>query len=41
MVEQYVDSQVAVITLADGPHGNLLDPEGLVELASALERSAG
>ena len=41
MVEQYVDSQVAVITLVDGPHGNLLDPEGLAELASALERSVG
>lgn len=41
LVEQYVDSQVAVITLVDGAHGNLLGPEGLAELSSALERSLG
>ena len=39
LVEQYVDSQVAVITLNDGEHGNLLSPEGLEELASAFDRS--
>jgi enoyl-CoA hydratase/carnithine racemase len=39
LIEQYVDSQVAVITLNDGKHGNLLSPEGLEELASAFDRS--
>jgi enoyl-CoA hydratase/carnithine racemase len=39
LIEQYVDSQVAVITLNDGEHGNLLSPEGLDELAAALDRS--
>jgi enoyl-CoA hydratase/carnithine racemase len=38
-VEQYVDSQVAVITLNDGEHGNLLSPEGLAEVASAFDRT--
>ncbi|HUI70315.1 MAG TPA: enoyl-CoA hydratase/isomerase family protein [Spirochaetia bacterium] len=38
-VEQYVDSQVAVITLNDGEHGNLLGPESLGELAAAVDRS--
>jgi enoyl-CoA hydratase/carnithine racemase len=40
-VEQYVDSQVAVITLCDGEHGNLLGPESLNELAAAIIRSQG
>jgi enoyl-CoA hydratase/carnithine racemase len=39
-VEQYVDSHVAVITLSDGPHGNLLGPEALGELAGAIDRSS-
>ena len=39
LIEQYVDSQVAVITLNDGAHGNLLSPEGLEELASAFDGS--
>ncbi len=38
-VEQYVDSHVAVVTLADGARGNLLGPEMLEELASAISRS--
>ena len=38
-VEQYVDSQVAVITLNDGENGNLLDPESMGELAAAVRRS--
>ena len=38
-VEQYVDSQVAVITLNDGEHGNLLSPEGLAALASAFDHT--
>ena len=38
-VEQYVDSQVAVITLNDGENGNLLGPESLEELAAAVHRS--
>lgn len=41
LVEQYVDSQVAVITLAGGRQGNLLNPESLEELAAAFERSLG
>lgn len=39
LIEQYVDSQVAVVTLADGGRGNLLGPEMLSELSSALETS--
>jgi enoyl-CoA hydratase/carnithine racemase len=39
LIEQYEDSHVAVITLSDGGHGNLLSPEGLDELAGALDRS--
>jgi enoyl-CoA hydratase/carnithine racemase len=39
LIEQYEDSHVAVITLSDGEHGNLLSPEGLEELADALDRS--
>jgi len=38
-VEQYVDSQVAVITLQDGEHGNLLCSDSLGELAAAVSRS--
>ena len=38
-IEQYVDSQVAVVTLNDGEHGNLLGPEMLEELSDAFERS--
>lgn len=38
-VEQYVDCHVAVITLSDGSHGNLLGPETLAELAAAIDRS--
>ncbi|HUI69067.1 MAG TPA: enoyl-CoA hydratase/isomerase family protein, partial [Spirochaetia bacterium] len=38
-VEQYVDSHVAVITLNDGEHGNLLSPESLGELSAAIKRS--
>jgi enoyl-CoA hydratase/carnithine racemase len=39
LIEQYEDSHVAVITLNDGEHGNLLSPEGLRELGAALDRS--
>jgi enoyl-CoA hydratase/carnithine racemase len=39
LIEQYVDSQVAVVTLADGGRGNLLGPEMLRELSSAFDRS--
>jgi enoyl-CoA hydratase/carnithine racemase len=39
LIDLYEDSQVAVITLDDGAHGNLLSPEGLGELAAALDRS--
>ena len=39
LIEQYEDSHVAVITLNDAEHGNLLSPEGLEELAAALDRS--
>jgi enoyl-CoA hydratase/carnithine racemase len=38
-VEHYVDAGVAVITLNDGEHGNLLDPESLGQLAGAIARS--
>jgi enoyl-CoA hydratase/carnithine racemase len=38
-VQQYVDSHVAVITLSDGEHGNLLGPESLGELTAAINRS--
>lgn len=38
-VEQYVDSHVAVVTLNDGEHGNLLGPESLRDLAAAINRS--
>jgi enoyl-CoA hydratase/carnithine racemase len=38
-VEQHVDSHVAVITLNDGEHGNLLGPESLGELAAAVAQS--
>ncbi len=37
LIDRYEDSQVAVITLNDGEHGNLLDPEGMGELAAALD----
>ena len=39
MIEQHVDSHLAVITLNDGEHGNLLSPEGLGHLAAALDSS--
>ncbi len=39
LIEQYVDSQVAVITLNNGAHGNLLSPEVLEELASTFDRT--
>ena len=39
LVEQYVESHVAVITLSDGEHGNLLGPESLDELSAAIVRS--
>ncbi|HVO37592.1 MAG TPA: enoyl-CoA hydratase/isomerase family protein [Spirochaetia bacterium] len=39
LTEQYVDSHVAVVTLADGRRGNLLGPEMLSELTSAFEAS--
>jgi len=39
LIEQYEDSHVAVITLNDGEHGNLLSPEGLEALGAALDRS--
>jgi methylglutaconyl-CoA hydratase len=39
VIEQYVDSQVAVITLNDGEHGNLLGPERLDDLSAAFNRS--
>ena len=39
LIEQYEDSHVAVITLNDGEHGNLLSPQGLAELVAALDRS--
>ncbi len=39
LIDQYEDSHVAVITLDDGARGNLLGPEGLGELAAALDRS--
>ncbi len=38
-VDQHVDSHVAVITLNDGEHGNLLGPESLQELAAAIAQS--
>ncbi len=38
-VEQYVDSQVAVITLNDGEHGNLLGLDSLKDLTAAVDRS--
>jgi enoyl-CoA hydratase/carnithine racemase len=41
LIEQYVDSQVAVITLNNGEHGNLLNPEGLDEMAGVLRRTLG
>jgi enoyl-CoA hydratase/carnithine racemase len=40
-IEQYEDSHVAVITLNDGQHGNLLSREGVEELAAAFDRSVG
>ena len=39
LIEQHVDSHVAMITLNDGQHGNLLCPEALVELGAALDAS--
>ena len=39
MIEQHVDSHLAVITLNDGEHGNLLSPAGLGHLAAALDSS--
>jgi enoyl-CoA hydratase/carnithine racemase len=39
LVEQQVDAGVALITLQDPEHGNLLDPQSVEELASAFERS--
>jgi enoyl-CoA hydratase/carnithine racemase len=38
-IEQHVDCHLAVITLNDGEHGNLLGPEGLESLAAALDQS--
>jgi enoyl-CoA hydratase/carnithine racemase len=39
LIDRYVDCHVAVITLADGEHGNLLNPQGLEGLSSALDLS--
>ena len=39
LVEQQMDAGVALITLKDAEHGNLLDPQSVEELASAFERS--
>jgi enoyl-CoA hydratase/carnithine racemase len=39
LVEQQLDAGVALITLKDAEHGNLLDPQSVEELASAFERS--
>jgi enoyl-CoA hydratase/carnithine racemase len=39
LIEQYEDSHLAVITLNDAEHGNLLSPEGVEELAAAIDRS--
>ncbi len=39
LVEQQVDAGVALITLQDPEHGNLLDPQSVEELAAAFERS--
>jgi enoyl-CoA hydratase/carnithine racemase len=39
LIEQHVDSRVAVITLNDAEHGNRLHPESLGELAAAFDRS--
>jgi enoyl-CoA hydratase/carnithine racemase len=39
LIEQQVDSRVAVITLNDGEHGNRLYPETLEQLAAAFDRS--
>ena len=39
LVEQQVDAGVALITLQDPEHGNLLDPQRVEELAAAFERS--
>jgi enoyl-CoA hydratase/carnithine racemase len=39
LVEQRFDAGVALITLQDPEHGNLLDPQSVEELASAFERS--
>ena len=39
LVEQQLDAGVALITLKDAEHGNLLTPQSVEELASAFERS--
>ena len=39
LIEHHVDSHVAMITLNDGQHGNLLCPEALEQLAAALDAS--
>jgi enoyl-CoA hydratase/carnithine racemase len=39
LIEQHVDSHVAMITLNDGQRGNLLCPEALEELGAALDLS--
>ena len=39
LIEHHVDSHVAMITLNDGQHGNLLCPEALDQLAAALDAS--
>ena len=39
LVEQQLDAGVAIITLQDAEHGNLLTPRIVEELASAFERS--
>jgi enoyl-CoA hydratase/carnithine racemase len=39
LIEQYEDSHVAVITLCDGEHGNLLGPESMEGLEAAFDRS--
>lgn len=39
LVDRYVDCHVAVITLSDGEHGNLLNPAALEGLSAALDAS--
>ncbi len=39
LIDRYIDCRVAVITLADGANGNLLNPAGLEQLDAALDAS--